>query len=395
MPHYFILFTATRTQTVDHERLKQLDELLKLGLESLDLSEAQHNDAVAKYQAVGQWLDADDSLLASYDPTIYAQGSMATGTTNKIIGQDERDIDLVCEMRLPESVMQAEAKRLLGQRLKESKVYSTMLEEKNRCWRLVYAGEFHMDLLPAKPDGRTTTSSALLIPDKSLQSWKETDPKGFALWFLRKAVQSMQVMREASVRILAGVEPVPKYVPVWDKAPLQIAVQILKRHRDESMNGNDDAPISIIITTLAAHAYRGHESVYATLLDLLDRMPKHIEYDPNGRPYVRNPMNRLENFADKWHSEPQKHAVFNEWVAQATSDLQTLASSALRDAFEPLSKFLGERHAGHAIREYGNRMQQYRKRGLRVATATGTLGAAGGQSAEVRPNTFYGANSRG
>lgn len=351
---------------MDHERLKQLDELLKLGLESLDLSEAQYNDAVAKYQAVGKWLDADDSLLGPYDPIIYAQGSMATGTTNKTIGQDERDIDLVCEMRLPESVMEAEAKRLLGQRLKESKVYSAMLEEKNRCWRLVYAGEFHMDLLPAKPDARGMTSSALLIPDRSLRCWKETDPKGFALWFLRKAVQSMEAMHEASARILAGVEPAPTYVPVWDKAPLQIAVQILKRHRDESMYGNDDAPISIIITTLAAHAYRGHGSVFGTLLDLLEQMPKHIEYDSAGLPFVRNPMNRLENFADKWHAEPQKHAVFNEWIAQATSDLQALASSGLRDAFEPLSKLLGERHAGHAIREYGNRMQQYRKRGLRV-----------------------------
>lgn len=380
---------------MDHERLKQLDELLKLGLESLDLSEAQHNDAIEKYQAVGKWLDADDSLLAPYDPTIYAQGSMAIGTTNKTIAQDERDIDLVCEMRLPESVTQAEAKRLLGKRLKESKVYSAMLEEKNRCWRLIYAGEFHMDLLPGKPDGRAATSTALLVPDKFLQCWKETDPKGFAAWFLRKAVQSVQARREAYGRILAGVEPAPKYVPVWDKTPLQIAVQILKRHRDESLNGNDDAPISIIITTLAGHAYRGQASIFATLLDLLQQMPKHIEYDSNGRPWVRNPMNSLENFADKWHSEPQKHAVFNEWIERATRDLQALARAALRDAADPLSKLLGERHAGHAIRAYGDRMHRQRQSGLRVATATGLLGASGTQSAEVHRNTFFGAgNSR-
>lgn len=376
---------------MDHERLKQLDELLKLGLESLDLSEAQHTDAIEKYQAVGKWLDADDSLLAPYDPTIYAQGSMAIGTTNKTIGRDERDIDLVCEMRLPASVTQAEAKRLLGQRLKESKVYSAMLAEKNRCWRLVYAGEFHMDLLPAKPDGRTATSTALLVPDKSLQCWKETDPKGFAAWFLRKAVQSMQARREAYGRFLAGVEPAPEYVPVWDKTPLQIAVQILKRHRDESLNGNGDAPISVILTTLAAHAYRGHESIFATLLDLLQQMPKHIEYDSNARPWVRNPVNLLENFADKWHSEPQKHAVFNEWIDQATSDLQALAHASLREAAGPLSKLLSERHAEYAIRAYGNRMHQQRKSGLRVATATGLLGASGTQSAEVQRNTFFGA----
>src|SRR6185503_2735935 len=36
---------------------------------------------------------------------------------------------------------------------------------------------------------------------------------------------------------------------------LQMAVQILKRHRDVTFEGRDDGPISIINTTLAGHAY--------------------------------------------------------------------------------------------------------------------------------------------
>ena len=80
---------------------------------------------------------------------------------------------------------------------------------------------------------------------------------------------------------------------VWDKAPLQIAVQVLKRHRDIYFDGSDDAPISIIITTLAARAYQGQDSIYATLSHLLERMPNFIEYDANGLAYIRNPMNRL------------------------------------------------------------------------------------------------------
>ena len=374
---------------MDQQRQQQLDELLLHGLESLDLTEAQFNDAVAKYETVGRWLAAPGSVLAPYSPTIYAQGSMAIGTTNKPVGRDERDIDLVCEMRLPATMSQAETKRLLGQCLMESATYARMLEEKNRCWRLVYAGEFHMDILPSKPDHRLPTPTALLVPDSELRRWKETDPKGYAEWFKREAARSM---RQLSRAIRAGVEPAPQYVSVWDKVPLQIAVQLLKRHRDLRLNGNDDAPISIIITTLAARAYRGHDSILATLFDLLQRMPLYIEYDENQRPFVRNPTNELENFADKWHREPQKQVVFNQWIESATADLHELAAATLGQSGERLKPFLGERHASAALRAYGDRMQQQRNSGLRVATTSGLLGATAGRTSEVAANTFYGAS---
>ena len=51
----------------------------------------------------------------------------------------------------------------------------------------------------------------------------------------------------------ARVEDVPEYQV---KTPLQQGIQILKRHRDIMfVEDPDDKPISIIITTLAAHAY--------------------------------------------------------------------------------------------------------------------------------------------
>jgi len=375
--------------TVNQQKQQQLDELLLHGLESLDLTQAQFNDAIAKYEAVGRCLAAPGSVLAPYSPTIYAQGSMAIGTTNKAVGRDERDIDLVCEMVLPVTISQAEAKRLLGQCLMENAIYATMLKEKNRCWRLVYAGEFHMDILPSKPDQRLPTPTALLVPDSALRRWKESDPRGYAAWFKRETARSM---RQSSGGIRAGVEPAPQYLSVWDKAPLQIAIQLLKRHRDLRLNGNDDAPISIIITTLAARAYRGQDSIIATLFDLLQRMPLYIDHDENRLPFVRNPTNVLENFADKWHTEPQKQRVFNQWIEDAKVDLNELAAATLGQSGESLKRFLGECHSNSALRAYGDRMQRQRGAGLRVATTSGLLGATAGRTSEVAANTFYGAS---
>ena len=217
---------------MDTDKQVLVDELLKLGMEALDLTESQHNDAVAKYGVVGHWLDADDSILRPYSPTIFLHGSGALGTATRPVGQEEFDLDLVCEMNLPQDLSQTEVKRLVGARLRANATYAPMLEEKNRCWRLIYAGQFHMDILPAKPDDRFPTASALVVPDKALRRWKETDPKGYGRWF---AIQAAHSLIHTDCELRAGVEPAPQYTTIWQKRPLQIAVQILKRHRDISL----------------------------------------------------------------------------------------------------------------------------------------------------------------
>ena len=59
-----------------------------------------------------------------------------------------------------------------------------MIELKNRCVRVSYATEFHLDILPACPD-RYAGGTCVVVPDRKVQHWKASNPKGFAQWFLR------------------------------------------------------------------------------------------------------------------------------------------------------------------------------------------------------------------
>jgi hypothetical protein len=77
--------------------------------------------------------------------------------------------------------------------------------------------------------------------------------------------------------------------------------------------GDDDKPISIIITTLAALAYNNEEDIFETLLNITPKMKNLIQYN-NGQYYVLNPVNPKENFADKWQESPRKAQVFFEWL---------------------------------------------------------------------------------
>lgn len=81
---------------------------------------------------------------------IFLQGSTAIGTTVKPIGSNEHDVDLQPTRHISNRVELAAAlKKAIGDRLKANGHYKPLLVEMARCWRLVYANEFHMDITPS------------------------------------------------------------------------------------------------------------------------------------------------------------------------------------------------------------------------------------------------------
>ena len=176
-----------------------------------------------------------------------------------------------------------------------------------------------------------------------------------------------------------------------EKSPLQIAIQIMKRHRDITFQGRDDAPISIIITTLAGHAYQQDRSVVATLRGLLERMPAFIDHSA-GYPCVANPTNAAENFADKWRTHPEREEAFYEWNGKARQDLDALcAATGLADVRSKLVPFFGRKRSDLILSRMAERTNERRLTGLKVDTMTGLVGTTCGI---VVPRTsFYGDSS--
>src|SRR5699024_8787473 len=109
------------------------------------------------------------------------------------------------------------------------------------------------------------------------------------------------------------------------KTPLQRAIQLLKRHRDimydalpESRKDND--PISLIITTLAAHAYNNESRYYEALCNIVDNMSRYINKVGNFF-VINNSVMPEENFADKWNENPEKAQEFYKWLQSARTDI--------------------------------------------------------------------------
>jgi hypothetical protein len=361
-----------------YELKTRFAKFLQYLAEALDISETRYKQAEDRYQALGKWLGRQESILAPYHPEIYPQGSFRLGTVIKPISDaEEYDIDLVCEMRLEkERVRQKRLKEAVGQEIltyTQANNMKSRPEEGRRCWTLNYAdgAQFHLDILPALPDGNSFrllleskglsndwSGLAIAITDNTLPNydlldpnWPQSNPRGYAEWFRERMKTQFESQRKfLAESIQANVEDIPEYRV---RTPLQRTVQILKRHRDIMFGEDqDNKPISIIITTLAAHAYRNEGDLLEALINIVNGMPLYIQ--KIGAVYwVANPVNPLENFADKWGEHPQRERNFRLWLQQVQKDLnRALQSEDIQAISELLKPRLGERVINEALQKF-------------------------------------------
>lgn len=374
--------------------------LLQLIGHELDLTETQRQTAQSRYEAVGNWIaDGDAPELDS--ALIYAQGSTALGTTTKPIDVNEFDVDLICHLAgVTPSAQPWAIKHLVGERLRQDTRYADMLEEKQRCWRLNYAGEFHLDITPSIPNPYCNNGGEL-VPDKKLREWKPTNPKGYRLRFEQyAAIEPRFEAQFAEARKRATVEPLPQGGEA--KGALHLIVQICKRHRDIFFltRERDLAPVSVIITTLAAWSYShcARANVYASELDLFTdvvrAMSLFIQRQERGGAHyyvIPNETTSGENFADKWNTDPRLVIAFFDWhtaLIKTVADLQDLRG--IDQLGKSLSVSFGESVVTPAIARLTGTVTSARQGGL-LSVAPG-LGVAVGcdRGVTIRSNTFFG-----
>jgi hypothetical protein len=105
-------------------------------------------------------------------------------------------------------------------------------------------------------------------------------------------------------------------------ARIEQAIQILKRHRDVVFKDNPEwAPISMIITILAAKSYQGERTVKDAVEHIVDRMPQFVNAS---KPRIPNPVNPSEDFADRWAAERRYEENFWVWHTTVKAKLANL-----------------------------------------------------------------------
>lgn len=340
-------------------RREELGEVLGELATQLDVPPSKYEDAKAHYDAVGDWLNRDGSEIAAFDPKIYPQGSFALGTAIHPVEEGDYDVDAVCLLRADKAQFtQQTLKDIVGRRLMLNGTYSKMLAPPDggrRCWTLKYAdaSRFHLDILPAVPDDvewllahgvpSKRATHAICITDKTTwdarTDWPRSNPLGYVDWFKERMRVVLDELRKAkAIEKRAEVHRIQDFEV---RTPLQRVIQLLKRHRDISCGQDEDQPISILITTLAAKAYSNESNLIDALMSVIPRMRSGIEHR-NGTLWVPNPVNPLENFADRWAGSPRKAEVFFGWLSSVEALHEHLLSQrGFGQMHDELSKSYG------------------------------------------------------
>lgn len=380
----------------------QFTGLLELICQVLELTQSQYETAKLRYETIGRYLTAaDSSLLASSG--IYPQGSVSLGTSVRPLRREEYDIDLVCLVpNLSPATSPDYLKRVIGDRLRSNQLYADILEEKPRCWRINYANEFHLDITPAIPNP-SCGNGGELVPDKKLKEWKPSNPKGYRQQFEEKAKLQPQLtlLKAAFAEARARVEDLPE--PTKFKGLLRRCVQLCKRHRDLWFQGSDLAPISIIITTLAAKSYQYcvaneiYETELDVLIDVIRRMDQFIKTETvNGHTFyfVWNESTAGENFAEKWNQDPRLAQAFFNWQQKILEDIVGFVQmpGGLDRLQKSMSVSFGEAVVENAFASMTQAIASLRHdRLLSVAPGIG-LAHASPRGRSVPPNTFFGSH---
>lgn len=345
--------------------------------EELAVPQDRFDQAERRYKDLGEFLHRDESKVRDFDPDVYIQGSFALGTPIKPASKDEDyDLDIVVAFQAlsKKLICQADLRRLLKDELKayrKARGIQNAVGESRRCCTLVYAdgAQFHMDVLPAVPNEenmRVVLSSyradealadgAIAITDSEeiatyhviTDDWPGSNPRGFAAWFKSRQLEQLNERRRAFLdgqgKVTASVEDVPVFRV---RTPLQSAIMILKRHRDEWFAEQDDPDlkvISVILTTLSTHAYTGEVRVSDAIKKILSDMHLAIE-DRHGVYWIANPTDPSENFADRWETHPRRGEAFFEWLevarrhfgaVQGFSDASTVLNELSRSLGDPI-----------------------------------------------------------
>jgi hypothetical protein len=332
---------------------------------SVDIPETAYDKAEARYKDLAGWFGRPEAACYGFDPHIYPQGSFRLGT---VVRGEEYDLDFGCRLCKGATKIthtQKQLKALVGSDMeayRQARRIESALKEKPRCWRLQYQEDgsfkFHMDGVPSIPmddPQRQVLAEAMIkygtadflaqsvakhagsITDNRLANyetisphWRISNSEGYALWFESRMKLAMPLLEKRAFEARAAkVDDLP--ARKW-KSPLQKCVQALKCHRDVMFADNPEGkPISVIITTLSANAYRGEQDVGSAMQNILATMGNFVNRQ---RPRVPNPVNPAEDFADKWY-DPQYANLhleqnFNWWLQQAQEDFAKIGQS--RDA---------------------------------------------------------------
>jgi hypothetical protein len=368
--------------------LTDVDSALIECARRVQLSPSKHNSATQHYEALCSYVDRDESPLHGLVLGCFGAGSFGTGTaTATSVSRDQHDVDVVIELNIssdtqPDTVLTTLYDAINGE---PGTRYHGKVTRNSRCVTVEYEDGVKVDLMPvARLNIYPERASNLFHwrPEKSEAYHKPVNPYDFREEFNSRvaqdrlffeAFQRQAALAQDSAYLLekADAEPFPEIIPLEQKSPLVVAIQLIKRFRDiryRSRKGPRKPP-SIAINAIAIDMKIEGLAFADIVVGLAERIrQKIVDADRLSlKISVANPAWEQDIFTDRWPESLDAQRLFAADLRELSSALINLKrATSDADVLEILTSLFGENVANVAIE----------KRFLSKAKAA-TLGGAG------------------
>jgi hypothetical protein len=197
----------------------------------IKLDSARIARVTAAIQRLQEFCKKDDELKLAMAGDIFLQGSVASQTVIRPLAGEEFDVDAVYPFHLnafPHDTAPRVILEWFLSRLKQSDFYKKNLIPRDRCARIDYAGDFHVDVIPAT--GTLDYHRPYAVPARDRRSSITNDPVGYTSWI-------EEIDRRASG---INADGVGRFVR---------CCRMMKRWRDTNFS-TTNAPSSIVLVTM-------------------------------------------------------------------------------------------------------------------------------------------------
>jgi len=205
-------------------QVRQFNDKIMLDSNRVERVEA----AIRRFE---EFCEKDPQLNAARAGQVFLQGSVASKTVVRPLSDGEFDVDAVYPFHLnafPHGTTPAQIIDWFVSRLKESEFYQKNLTPRDRCARINYAGDFHVDIIPAT--ATLDRYKPYAVPAKDLGSWIKNDPNGYVSWVQRIDARSQSTDSSGVGRFVR-------------------CCRMMKRWRDAKLS-TAEAPTSLVLVTM-------------------------------------------------------------------------------------------------------------------------------------------------
>ena len=395
-----------------HTVIDPIDALLVDVARRIQLSPGRHDIAERNFAALCRHVDREGSPLSGKVIQCYPSGSFATGTAIlSHVRTNQHDVDVVLEVNFPpdSSPRQLLHSLFVAINGERGSRYHGRVKQNSRCVTVTYEDGTSVDLMPiARLAGDVERAGHLFHfkAETGEEYHKPVNPWGFAEHFNNKTEVMTEFARSFQGRGLtvakdAQTEPLPDHVPLSEKSPRVVAIQLAKRARDIAYRRYDKKrrkPPAVVIAALSLEMGPVEPRLIDELLALVTHMAQRLSSETfKGQRFrLFNPAYTRDEFTDRWPEDVDAQKIYADDLRRFRAALFRLRNDALspEQIKSELEQLFGEIAAVSAVEAFLEKQQQEASSGKlafgrhgRVLTG---VAASVGTATRARASTFEG-----